>query len=147
MSQKVKVINNIHSAVGFLLNPNPESLKVLPKQGTFYHVTEEEIDYIHINQNLIQTGVLWVDDKDVRVKLGLETPEGEKTNQNVLRHEEIVELIQGNYKKLEKALSEITENTIILQFVEVARELKVDSKAKIDIIEAKSKIKIFEDEE
>ncbi|MGG3987517.1 hypothetical protein [Bacillus smithii] len=144
---KVKVVNNIHGALGFYLNPTPDSFRVLPKQGAFLHIDEEEIDYIYINQEIIQKGMLWIDDKDIRVKYGLETPDGERTNLNVLRHEEIVELIQGNYKKLEKALNEITEETIIRQFVEVARELKVDSKAKIDIIEKKSKMKIYDDEE
>ena len=147
MGKKVKVLNNIHGALGFYLNPTPDSFRVLPKQGAFLTIDEEEIDYIFINQEIIQKGMLWLEDKDIRVKLGLETSEGEKTNLNVLRHEEIVELVQGNYKKLEKALGDITEPTIILQFVEVARELKLDSKAKIDIIEKKSNSKIYEDEE
>ncbi len=147
MGKQVKVINNVHSGLGFYLNPTPESFRLLPKQGSFLKIDEEEIDYIHINQEVIQKGMLWIDDKDVRVKFGLETETGQKTNSNVVRHEEIVELVQGNYKKLEKALNEITEKTITLQFVEVARELKVDSKTKIDIIEKKSNMKIYEDEE
>lgn len=147
MSKKVKIINNIQSAVGVYLNPTPESFRLLQKRGAFLNIEEEEIDYIHINQEVIQKGSIWIDDQEIRVRLGLETAEGEKANLNVVRHEEIVELIQGNYKKLEKALNEITEDTIILQFVEVARELQVDSKAKIDIIEKKAKIKIYEDEE
>ncbi|MGM7720498.1 hypothetical protein [Metabacillus sp. Hm71] len=147
MGKQVKVVNNIHSGLGFYLNPTPESFRLLPKQGSFLKIDEEEIDYIHINQEIIQKGMLWIDDKDVRVKLGLETETGEKTNLNVVRNEEIVELIQGNYKKLEKTLNEITEDAIVQQFVEVARELQVDSKAKIDIIEKKSKMKIYEDEE
>lgn len=147
MGKQVKVVNNIQSGLGFYLNPTPESFRLLPKRGSFLKIDEEEIDYIHINQEVIQKGMLWIDDKDVRVKFGLESEDGQKTNQNVVRHEEIVELIQGNYKKLEKALNEVTEKAIILQFVEVARELEVDSKAKIDIIEKKSKMKIYEDEE
>lgn len=144
---KVKVINNIHGGLGFYLNPTPESFRMLPKQGAFLNIEDEELDYIHINQEIVQKGMLWIDDKNTRIKYGLETSEGEKTNLNVVRHEEIVELVQGNYKKLEKALNEITEDTIVLQFVEVARELKVDSKAKIDIIEKKSKMKIYDDED
>lgn len=147
MGKQVKVINNIHGALGFYLNPTPESFRVLPKQGSFLKIDSEEIDYININQEIIQKGMLYIDDKDIRVSLGLETETGEKTNLNVLKHEEIVELVSGNYKKLEKALNEITEEAIILQFVEVARELKVDSKAKIDIIEKKAKVKIYSDEE
>lgn len=147
MSKKVKVINNIHGGLGFNLNPTPDSFRVLPKQGAFLNIEEEEVDYIHINQEIIQKGMLWLDSKELRIKYGLETAEGEKTNLNVVRHEEIVELVSGNYKKLEKALNEVTEETIVLQFVEVARELKVDSKAKIDIIEKKSKMKIYDDED
>jgi hypothetical protein len=147
MSKKIKVVNNVHGALGFFLNPTPESLRVLPKQGAFLNIEEEEINYIHINQEIIQKGMLWIDDQEIRVQLGLETAKGEKTNLNVLRHEEIIELIEGNYKKLEKSLNNITEETIILQFVEVARELKTDSKAKIDIIEKKSKMKIYEETE
>jgi hypothetical protein len=145
MGKKIKVINNVHSGLGFYLNPTPESFRLLPKQGAFLDINEDEVNYIHINQEIIQKGMLWIDDKDKRVELGLEETDGKKTNQNVIRHDEIVELVQGNYKKLEKALGEIDEQTIILQFVEVARELKIDSKAKIDLIEAKSKMKIYDD--
>lgn len=146
MTKTVKVINNIHSSVGFQLNPLPESIRILPKQGSFLNITEEEVDYININQAIIQKGIIWIDDKDVRVKLGLESETGEKTNSNVVRYDEIVELVQGNYKKLEKSLNEITEDAIVQQFVEIARELKIDSKAKIDIIQAKSKTKIYDEE-
>jgi hypothetical protein len=145
--KKVKVINNINGALGFYLNPTPESFRVLVKQGAFLNIDEEEIDYININQEVIQKGMLWIEDKDTRVRLGLEEPTGEKTNANVLRHQEIVDLVNGNYRKLEKVLNDIDEPTIVLQFVEVARELKVDSKAKIDIIETKSKMKIYQDED
>lgn len=141
------MVNNIHGSLGFFLNPMPESFRVLPKRGAFLNIDDEEIDYISINQEIIQKGFLWIDDKDTRVRLGLETEEGKKTNQNVLKHEEIVSLIQGNYKKLEKVLGEITEKTIIQQFVETARELKIDSKAKIDIIESRAKMKIYNDED
>ncbi|GAV11292.1 hypothetical protein [Paenibacillus sp. NAIST15-1] len=143
---KVKVINNIHSGVGFFLNPTPESFRLLSKQAAFMDITEEEIQYIYINQEIIQKGILWIDNKDIRVKYGIEKEDGTKENHNVLRHDEIVELIQGNYKKLEKVIQEITEPTILTQFVEVARELKVDSKAKIDIIEKATNARIFEDE-
>ena len=144
--KKVKVINNVHSVVGFYLNPLPESFRVLPRQGAFLNLTEEELDYININQAIIQKGLIWIDDKELRVKYGLETPDGEKANANILQYEEIKELVNGNYKKLEKAIGEITENAILLQFVEAAREVNLDSKAKIDIIENKSKIKIYDDE-
>lgn len=143
---KVKVTNNIHGGLGFYLNPMPESFRLLPKQGSFLDITEEELQYIHINQEIVQKGMLWIEDKEQRVKFGLENEDGTKENQNVLRHEEIVELISGHHKKLEKVLGEITEQTIITQFVEVARTLKIDSKAKIDMIEKASKMKIFEDD-
>lgn len=147
MDKKVKVINNIHGSLGFYLNPTPDSFRVLPKQGAFLTISDEEINYIHINQEIIQKGMLWIDDKTLRIQLGLEEEDGTKSNQNVLQHQEIIDLVNGNYKKLEKVLSEIDEPTIVLQFVEVARDLKIDSKSKIDIIEKKSKMKIYEDEE
>lgn len=147
MSKTVKIVNNIKGGLGVYLNPTPESFRVLPRQGAFLNIEEEQIDYIHINQSVIQKGMLWIEDKDTRVRLGLEEESGEKTNQNVLRYEEIVELVSGNYKKLEKVLNEITELTIIQQFVEIARDLKIDSKAKIDVIEKKSNLKIYPEDE
>lgn len=143
---KVKVINNIHGGLGFYLNPTPESFRLLPKQGAFLEITEEEIQYIHINQEIIQKGMLWLDSKEIRVSYGIENEDGTKENKNVLRHDEIVELVMGNYKKLEKVIDEITEATILSQFVEVARDLKIDSKSKIDIIEKATKAKIYEEE-
>lgn len=143
---KVKVTNNIHGGLGFYLNPMPESFRLLPKQGSFLEITEEELQYIHINQEIIQKGMLWIEDKDTRVIFGLENEDGTKENQNVLQHNEIVDLINGHHKTLEKTLNEITEPTIITQFVEVARDLKIDSKAKIDMIEKASKMTIFEDD-
>lgn len=146
MSNKIKVINNIHSVLGFYLNPSPESFRSLPKQGAFMNVTEEELDYIYINQAIIQKGALWIDDKDTRIRLGLEDEKGVKANQNILRYDEILELVQGNYKKLEKVIGEITEESILQQFVEAAREVKLDSKAKIDIIEGRAKMPIYDEE-
>lgn len=146
MSKKVKVINNVHSVVGFYLNPLPESFRVLPKQGAFLQLCEEELDYININQSIIQKGLIWIDDAELRVKYGLETEKGEKANANVLQYSEIIKLVEGHHKRLEKAIGEITEDTILQQFVEAARELKLDSKAKIDMIEAKAKIKIYDEE-
>lgn len=144
--RKIKVVNNIHGGLGFYLNPTPESFRLLPRQGAFLEIAEDEVSYIHINQEIIQKGMLWIEDRETRIKLGLEQEDGSKTNSNVLRHEEIVELVTGNYKKLEKVLSEIIEPTILLQFVEVAREQKIDSKVKIDLIEKATKSKIYEDE-
>ena len=146
MSNKIKVINNVHSVVGFYLNPSADSFRSLPKQGAFMNIAEEELDYIYINQAIIQKGALWIDDKPTRIRLGLETETGEKTNQNILRYDEILELVQGNYKKLEKAINEITEESILQQFVEAAREVKLDSKAKIDIIQGKAKMPIYDEE-
>lgn len=147
MSKKVKVVNNIHGSLGFHLNPTPDSFRVLPKQGAFLSIEDEEIDYININQQIIQKGMLWIEDQATRVRLGLEDEKGERSNQNILRHEEIVELVKGNYQVLKKALNEITEKTIIQQFVEVAREVGLDSKGKIDLIEEKAKTKIYSDED
>lgn len=144
---KIKVINNIKGAVGFYLNPMPESFRVLNNQGLFLHIDEDELNYIHVNQNIIQKGILWIDDRATRVKLGLEAEDGTKTNSNVLQYSEIVELVNGNYKKLEKELNNITEKTISQQFVEAAREQEIDSKAKIDIIEKATGQRIYEDEE
>jgi vacuolar-type H+-ATPase subunit F/Vma7 len=143
---KVKVVNNIHGGLGFFLNPTPESFRLLPKQGAFLEITDEEVQYIHINQEIIQKGMLWLESKELRVIYGIEKEDGTKENLNVLRHDEIVELVQGNYKKLEKSIDEITESTILSQFVEVARELKIDSKAKIDIIEKATGATIYEEE-
>lgn len=145
--KKIRVINNIDSALGFYLNANQESLKVLKKQGSFIDVYENELDYVFHEQEIIQKGMLWIEDKTLRIKYQLENEDGTKENQNVLKHDEIKVLIEGNYKKLEKVLNEITEPIIIQQFVEVARELKIDSKVKIDIIEKVSKMKIYEDED
>lgn len=147
MSEKIKVTNNIKSILGFELNPTSEGFRVLPRQGAFLHITEDELNYIHINQSIIQKGMLWIDDKEQRVKLGLESDEGERASKNILQYEEIKELVEGHHATLRKSLSEIDEPTILLQFVEVARDLEIDSKAKINMIEKAAKVTIFEDEE
>lgn len=145
--KKVKIINNVDAIVGFQLDPLPQSLRILPRRGAFLNITEEELDYIHVNQNLIQKGLIWIDDQEIRVNYGLEKPTGEKLNVNVLQYEEIVKLVNGHHKTLEKALSKIDEKAILLQFVEAARESKLDSKIKIDMIEAKVNVEIFPDED
>jgi len=142
---KIRVTNNFYGSLGFNRNASPESFFLLKKQGLYTDLTEDEIDYISLNQTIIQRGMLWLDNKDLRIKYGIEKPDGNKANFNVLKHDEIRELIEGNYKKLEKVINEITEQNTILQFVDIARELKIDSKVKIDLIEAKSKIKLFEE--
>lgn len=142
---KIKVINNFHGSLGFYKNASPQSYFLLKKQGLFTYLTEEEIDYISLNQTIIQRGMLWIDNKNMRIKYGIEKEDGNKVNFNVLKSDEIKELIEGNYKKLEKTLNGITEQNTILQFVDIARDLKIDSKTKIDLIESKSKVKLFED--
>lgn len=144
--KQVKVINNVHSIVGFYLNPLPQSFRSLPRQGAFISISEEELDYIFINQQIIQKGLIWIDDQETRIKYGLEEASGKKLNSNVLQYSEIIELVNGNYKKLEKSVNEITEKAILDQFVQAAREVNLDSKVKIDIIEAKTKVKIFDEE-
>jgi hypothetical protein len=144
-NNKFKVINNFHGGLGFYKNASPQSYFLLKKQDLFTYLDEEEIDYISLNQTIIQRGMLWIDDKDMRIKYGIEKEDGNKVNFNVLKNDEIKNLIEGNYKKLEKVLNEISEQNTILQFVDIARELKIDSKTKIDLIEAKSKIKLFEE--
>lgn len=145
MSKKIKIINNIKSIVSFNINP-VDGFRTLPRQGAFMNITEDELNYIYINQQIIQKGILWVDDKDMRVQLGLETEDGTKDNKNIIQHEDIVKLIEGHHKTLERNLKSITEPTILLQFVEIARELNIDSVAKIKMIEESAKVKIFEDE-
>jgi hypothetical protein len=143
--EKIKVINNTHGSLGFTTNPTPQSLVVLKSHGLFWYLTEDEIRYIFLNQTIIQKGLLWIDDKDIRIDLGIEQADGQKINYNVMKNTEIEEFIKGNYKRLEKVLDEITESHTLKQFVENARIMKLDSKAKIDIIEKKAKIKIFDD--
>jgi len=143
--EKIKVINNTHGSLGFTTNPTPQSLVVLKSHGLFWYLTEDEIRYIFLNQTIIQKGLLWIDDKDIRIDLGIEQADGQKINYNVMKNEEVVAFITGNYKRLEKVLDEVTEQHTLKQFVENARIMKLDSKTKIDIIEKKAKIKIFED--
>ena len=145
MLEKIKVINNTHGSLGFTTNPTPQSLVVLKSHGLFWYLTEDEIRYIFLNQTIIQKGLLWIDDKDIRIDLGIEQADGQKINYNVMKNEEVVAFITGNYKRLEKVLDEVTEQHTLKQFVENARIMKLDSKTKIDIIEKKAKIKIFED--
>jgi hypothetical protein len=133
--------------LGFSLNPSPESFRLLKTSGAFIDIDEDEVRFIHVNQEVIQKGMLFVEDKDLRIEFGLEKPDGTKLNKNILTKDEIIKTIQGHHKTLEKFLNEIDEPSVIRQFVEIARELKIDSKAKIDLIEAKSKMKIYEDEE
>jgi hypothetical protein len=143
--EKIKVINNTHGALGFTTNPTPQSLVVLKSHGLFWYLTEDEIRYVFLNQSIIQKGLLWIDDKDMRISLDLEQADGQKVNYNVMKNEEVVAFLSGNYKRLEKVLEEVTEQHTLKQFVENARIMKLDSKAKIDIIEKKANIKVYDD--
>lgn len=140
------VRSNVQGGLGFFLNPSPESFRLLPKHDTFLDITEDEVRYIHINQEIIQKGMLWVEDDTLRIEFGIDSVDGQRENMNAIKRSEIVELVSGNYKKLEKALQSIDEQSILTQFVEVARELKIDSKTKIDVIERAAKINIYEEE-
>lgn len=147
MSKKIKVINNIKGILGMDLNPTNEGYRALPRQGAFLNITEDELNYIHVNQEIIQKGMLWIEDKDHRVRLGIEDEEGKRESNNILKHDEIVELVKGNHLKLRSTLKDIDEQTILTQFVEVARDLEIDSVAKIKMIEEASNMTIFDDED
>lgn len=60
--------------------------------------------------------------------------EREEYESNALSREEVVKILNGNYKKLEAELKKITSNTTKRYVLEVAREIKLESAAKQRII-------------
>lgn len=140
-NEKVLLTSNFDGTVG--VTPAYSKFAKFAKKGVSIPFDKDEIRYIFRVQSVIQNGLVIVDDKDLRVEFGLETAKGEKQNMNVLTPEEIVKLINGSVKNLEKALKDITEEHTLRAIVETAREQKVDSKVKIDLIEKASKLEVF----
>lgn len=99
---KVKLYNKNQFDIGIkLINPVREQNI---KAGSFTIVEEDDVYYLDTICTLIKRGMLIVDDKIINENLGFINE-----NPNVKSDEEIEAIIKGNYLKMKKELTAITE--------------------------------------
>lgn len=99
---KVKIVNKNKFDVGVkLINPVREQNI---KAGSFAIVEEDDVFYLDSISTLFKKGVLVVESEKVNIDLGIV-----EKNPNAKTEGEIATLLKGNFLKMKKELSFITE--------------------------------------
>ena len=103
---KVKVFNKNKFDIGInLINPIREQNI---KAGSFTIVDEDDVYYLDSICTLFKKGMLVIEKPEVKETLGIV-----EDNPNIISDKEIEELLLGNFIKMRKDLSEITEVHVI----------------------------------
>lgn len=88
-------------------------------------VPQEVVDWLNMNSQCLSQGALViVDNTEESKQLKDEIADRDSYDKNTHSHEEIVKILKGNYKKMEKELSEITVDDEKRFVIDVANELK-----------------------
>jgi hypothetical protein len=96
---------------------------------------EDAVQYLLMNTTCFTKGDLAViEDKPEAKEIVENIDDIDQYKNNVHTHEQIVKLLNGNYKALEKALNSITSIAEKTFVIDVAKEIKLDSNAKLKLL-------------
>lgn len=119
MADKIKLVNNKKFDVGIILPDNPRGINI--KAGSFYYVTQDDIDYLASISTIFQSGILTVEDKDAEVleQIGIDI----KNDENFITDEEIHKKLSMSAKKIGEWLATVTEDHILDRIYEEAMKM------------------------
>lgn len=97
-------------------------------------VPEELIQYLEMSTSCFRDGELKIIEDTEEIKEMVENlPDKEEYLANTMSKEDIVKLLNGNYKKLENELKAMSKDSIS-NIIDIAKEIKLDSSAKQKIL-------------
>lgn len=137
--KKIKVVNNMpKGSLGIKLSDGKSY--VLSKPGAYHMCSKEDVWHIFNTCNTIQRGYAFIDDKAMRVELGLEESDG--IDINALSKKELTEIVEEySDKEIKELFDADISNVTIEKIVLIARELykkgKMDAK-KMKVIETET---------
>lgn len=146
-TKKIKLVNNMPvGALGIELTDGKNH--VLRKPGAYKMVTPEDVWHIFNSCKTIQKGHAYIDDKNMRIELGLE--EDDSIDVNALSRDDLKVIveesdIQDLKEVLESDLSKGTKERIVILARDIYKESGMDAK-KLKLIEAETGLPIAEDD-
>lgn len=145
--KQIKVVSNMPAgALGISLTNGKNH--VLRKPDAFMNISEEDVWHIFNSCKTIQKGYLYIDDKAMRVELGLEDAEG--VDVNALSREELKDMLDTSspeeLKEIFQAdLSDGTREKIVILAREQFKANGMDAK-KLKVIENETGLPIMEND-
>lgn len=140
MEDKIMLRNPQKFDVGIVTLEKPLGVNI--KSGSFALVSESELNYLASISDLLQKGILQVDDKhkEQMLELGINPDE----DVNFISNEEIKKKLSGTGKKLREWLATIDEGHTLDRIYDVAAEMNLNID-KIKILKEKMPDKDFLD--
>lgn len=135
-----KVILERHRPTSYTVNFENKRYEWLgAKNGkpSIKEIPREVYDFIAMGTSALESGKLVLGKKiseELKEDLISEIPDVEKYEKNALTKEEVEKMLKGNLKSLEKAFSEIEENSTKQFIYEVAKEIKIENANKQKMI-------------
>ena len=98
-------------------------------------IPEEVVDRLMMESVCFRDGELVIIEEDDKAKeLVSNIDDLEEYRNNTHSKEEVIKILEGNYKKMEAELNKITNKDEKKFFIDVAKEINVDSNAKLNIL-------------
>lgn len=146
-SNSIKVINNM-PAGGLGIELANGKKRILPEPESFINITVEDIWHTFNTCKTIQKGYLFIDDKDMRIELGLEDDEG--IDINAISREDlkviVVDKPVSELKEiLESDLSDGTKEKIVILAREIYASEGMDAR-KVSMIENLTNMPVTEND-
>lgn len=109
------------------------------KQYSIKEVPPEVVDYLSLNTTALKNGELVILDIESNENAkeiidNMLESDSKQYEINSITKDEIINLLQGNYKKMEKELNKITSQSTKEFVLQVAKEIKIDSLTKQKIL-------------
>lgn len=98
-------------------------------------IPKEVVDYLIVNSNCFKNGELKiVEDNEVAKEVVETLPEKDEYVANTHTREEVESILTGNFNKMKSELNKITNQDEKKFFIDVAKEIKLDSNSKLKFL-------------
>lgn len=121
MKDKIVLRNPQKFDVGIITPDKPQGVNIRP--GSFALVNQYELNYLYSISNILQTGILCVDDNDADAMLELGIDQA--TDPHFIKDEEIKKKLGGTVKKVREWLDTVEEEHILDRIYDVAKTMNL----------------------
>lgn len=135
---KIARYRNIPYTVNYIVNGGIKTYQWSGSKGNKYEIKElpiEIVDWLSMNSRCFSDGELVILGNSQEAKEAISNIDDiEKYENNTNTKEDIVKILEGNINKMKSALEKITVNEEKRFVIEVAKEIKLDSAAKLKFL-------------
>jgi hypothetical protein len=98
-------------------------------------VPQEVVDYLMMNSACFRLGELAIiEDTEEAKEVVANIDDVEEYKNNTHSKEEVVKILEGNFMKMKSELAKVTNKSEMKFFIDVAKEIKVDSNSKLKFL-------------